>query len=175
MIEHFTDAFVLDLEDAGELDGLVYLYTKELGKVVARAKSIKKITSKLAGHLQPLNIARVRLVEKRNFQIVDALALNKLKPTSEALEFFHFLKDMTFELQTDKGLWMTVRKAFQDFKSGNKISYRPILKVLGFDPDFADCSSCGNKKVIYFYKEDQLFFCQKCGFKIPKNGVILIT
>jgi recombinational DNA repair protein (RecF pathway) len=174
MIEHFTEALVLDTEDSGELDKIIYLYTKELGKVAAKAKSVRKITSKLTGHLQPLNLARVRLVEKNNFQVVDALCFKKMKASGESVAFLQFIKDMTFELQTDKKFWLVIKKIFHDFKAGSKISYRSALKVLGFDPDFAHCDSCGTKKVVYFLKSDQMFFCGRCGFKIPKDELVLI-
>ena len=174
MTEYFTKALVLDTENIGELDKLIYLYTEELGKVVAKAKSIRKITSKLAGHLQPLNFVRVRLVEKNGFQVVDALTFNRVEISNQTLAALQFIKEMTPELQPDKKLWLTIKKSFEDFKNNKKFSYKPLLEVLGFAQDFARCHVCGNKSVIYFSKTEQVFLCKRCGLKIPRNEVILI-
>jgi len=174
MTEYFTSALVLDTEDSAEFDKSIYLYTKELGKVVAKAKSIRKITSKLAGHLQPLNFVRIRLVEKNGFQITDALDLERIKPSQQALAVLQFIKEMTFELQPDKNFWSIIKKTFQDLKNNKEISYRPLIKVLGFAPDFSRCNVCDSKFVAYFSKTEQVFLCRRCGLKVPQDEVILI-
>jgi len=174
MTEYFTKALVLDQQDSGELDKSIYLYTEDLGKVVAKAKSIRKITSKLASQLQPLNFVRVRLVEKNGFQVVDALAFNKIKTSLLAFEFVQFIKEMTFELQPDRKFWLLIRKISQELKNNKKFSYKLLLKVLGFSPEFARCHVCASKFVPYFSKTEQVFLCQKCAFKIDKNELILI-
>ncbi|MBI5306249.1 recombination protein O N-terminal domain-containing protein [Candidatus Wolfebacteria bacterium] len=117
MIEYFTEALVLDNEDMGEFDALITLYTAELGKVAAKAKSIRKISSKLAGHLQPLNFINARLIKKNSFQIVDALTIDKSRnmgQTSENIKkninIAKFLDEMTFELQEDLHLWQVIKK-----------------------------------------------------------------
>ncbi len=169
MIEYFTSALVLDAEDVGELDKRVFLYTKELGKVVAKAKSARKITSKLAAYLEPFNFIKIRLIEKNGFQVVDALNFGKIEISPENFAFLQFIKEMTFELQPDKKLWFYLRR--------KKFSYRQVLKIFGFDPDFAGCRVCAKNPVAYFSKTDQIFFCRQCvarGFKIPKNDLILL-
>lgn len=174
MTEYLTKALVLDTENAGELDKLVYLYTEKLGKVIAKAKSIRKITSKLAAHLQPLNFVKVRLVEKNGFQVVDALTFDRIEISTQALAGLQFIKEMTFELQPDKRLWLTLKKSFEDFKKNKKFSYKPLIEVLGFALDFARCHTCGSQFIVYFSKTEQLFLCRRCGFKIPKDEIILI-
>jgi DNA repair protein RecO len=172
MKECVTDALVLDIDDVGELDRLVYFYTPTLGKVVAKARSARKITSKLASHLQPLGFSKVRLVEKNGVQVVDALLLRRLAKSREAVEFCQFIKEMTFENQPDRKLWLLVRKSFDDIKNGG-FSYRPLIEALGFGPNFARCSICQNKNVSYFSIKEQVFFCKRCALKTPKNELIL--
>ncbi len=190
MTEYFTEAIVLDKKELGDFDSLIYLYTKDLGLVKAKAKSIRKITSKLAGHLEPMNFVRVKLIEKNGFRVVDALAPRQRKKSkisienfSKSLALLQFVKETTFELQSDIYFWREIKKALvSDFNE--KINYftyehicevyRNLLKILGFNPKFASCHCCGDKVVNYFYKIDQIFFCLKCGGKIPKDEVILI-
>jgi len=174
MIEHLTNALVLEVEDSGESDKTIYLYSKDLGKVRAKAKSARKITSKLAGHLQPLNFVKVRLVEKNGLQIVDALVLDRVKASPMALAVLNFIKEMTYEFQGDKNLWLLIKKTFQDLKNNKKISYKPLLKALGFASDFSRCHVCNSQSVAYFSKSEQVFLCAKCVLKIDKNELILI-
>ncbi len=190
MTEYLTEAIVLDKKESGDFDSLVSLYTKDLGKVVARAKSVRKITSKLAGHLEPLNFVRVRLIEKNGFQVVDALAPKQKKEARSSIENFskslallQFIKEVSYELQPDPYFWREIRKILSgDFSAYDRSSegreeksiYRNLLKILGFNPKFADCHQCHSKPVNYFYKKDQLFFCGKCVSKIPKDEVIFV-
>lgn len=180
MIEYFTEAIVLGKKEIGDFDGLIFLYTKDLGMVAAKAQGIRKITSKLAGHLEPLNFVRARLIEKNGFRIADALATKQRKQTRASIENFskllnllQFIKETAFELQPDPYFWREIRKVLiSDFDE--KITYRNLLKILGFDTKFASCHNCGSKAVDCFYKTDQIFFCKKCSGKIPQNEVILI-
>lgn len=162
MNDYSTKALVLSFEDSGEFDKTIYLYTKELGKVIAKAKSVRKITSKLAGHLQPLNFIRVRLIEKKGFQIADALDVSSIKASSQSLEFISFIKDMTFEFQQDKKIWFLIKEALRELKIKGKISYEKLLNVLGFSPKFAVCRVCESKSVSFFSKKEQIFLCRRC-------------
>ena len=182
MREYFTEALVLDKKDSGELDNLIFFYTEKLGKVVARAKSSRKITSKLAGHLEPLNYVKVRLVDKNGFQVVDALTSNRQSALrtpktsaaqfGQALIFLQFIEAITMELQPDKKIWLTIKKSFKNLEE-DKFSYKPILQALGFDPQFASCNVC-EKQVDYFSKTEHVFLCKKCAVKIKKDEVVLM-
>jgi recombinational DNA repair protein (RecF pathway) len=162
MKEYFTEALVLDEEDAGELDKLICLYTEKLGKAVARAKSARKITSKLAGHLQSLNFIKTRLVQKNGLRITDALAFGRAPRSRKMLEVLGFVKDMTFEFEPDKKIWLILKKTLGNATLQN-FSYAPLLSALGFAPDFASCAVCKNKSVFYFSKSENIFLCKKCG------------
>ncbi|MEK7451299.1 MAG: DNA repair protein RecO [Patescibacteria group bacterium] len=175
MNELSAEAIVLDCRESGEFDKIIFLYTQELGKVAAKAVSARKITSKLAGHLEPLNIVKIRLIQKNGgFKIADAIALRKIKRSFEALALAGFIKEMTFELASDKKLWLAIKKSFQELDKKKEAPYAPLLKILGFDPKFADCGICNGKHVAYFVKNETTFLCRRCAFKAPKNELILL-
>ncbi len=181
MIEHFTEALVINKGDSGEADNLITLYTRDFGKVMARAKGAKRIISKLSAHLEPLNFVSVRLIEGKGFQIADALTIDRqplLRNTPEdllkSLKLIQFINEMTVELQPDYNFWLAIKKAIGDLVDDEKNLYRYLLKILGFDPEFAVCFFCHKKPVKCFFKEDQAFFCNQCGWKIPGNKVISI-
>ena len=97
MDEHyFQEAIVLDREPSNEIDNRFHIYAKGFGKIVARGKSTRKITSKLSGHLEPGNIVRARFIEKNGLQVVDALKITSIKYQVSDLYFLNklfFFKD----------------------------------------------------------------------------------
>ena len=184
MVEYFTQAIVLDKEDFNETDSVVYFYTEELGRVTAKAKGLKKPLSKLNAHLETLNFAEVRFVSGKNgnFQLVDALSFDydlrkKIKKspaeTVKFLKMARFVKEMTFDLQKDLHLWHALRKV-TGADVEEKIIYRLLLKILGFDPKAAVCSLCHNPNPAVFYMKDHVFLCEKCSLKVAQNEVVLI-
>jgi len=65
-----VEAIVLRHNDWGEADRLLWLYTRELGKVRAVAKGVRKLRSRKAGHLEPFTHARLQLSHGRDMLIV---------------------------------------------------------------------------------------------------------
>lgn len=63
-------AVVIGREEWGEYDCLLTFYTRERGKIEAVARGLRKSTSKLAAHLEPLTVAEVFLVYGRRRVIV---------------------------------------------------------------------------------------------------------
>lgn len=165
MYEKCLDAIVIDREDAGEADSYVFLYTQELGKIKTKAKSVRKITSRLAAHLQPGDLSRVRLVGKSEdskfFQLVDALVVKRL---GLPLDILQFVKDLTLDNEPDEKLWNV-------FLSGDA-GKRRILQVLGWDPEHAWCSYCDLKTVRYFSETSQSFACHSCIRRVDQNEVL---
>lgn len=186
MIEVITEAMVLKKEDLGEYDSRVFLFTKDLGRISARATSARKITSKLASHLEPLKQVTVRLVSKkdifdgRSFQLVDALTVSgpehewgDLDKLREAITVFDFLVSVVPEAVPDLELWNFLNKIIDGTISVNK---RDILKFLGLDPEFANCQFCFRPQPEFFYASDNLFICRNCSLnsQVPKEKFILI-
>lgn len=162
MQEYLSEAIVLNVQPNGDMDLQVSLFTKKFGKLIAKAKSARKITSKLAGHLQPGNLARVRLIEKGGLQAVDVLKDSQI---GVPLSDLYFLDRLLAEAEPDLGLWHII--------AGGKWSWRKILKILGWDPAEAVCRTC-RKQPAYFYPKDQEFFCVDCASKLSRDGLISV-
>lgn len=152
--EYFTDAIVLDKDPIGEADEQVYLYTKDLGRITARAISARKITSKLASHLQPGKFIQVRLIQKNRFQVVDALETGELPKDFSIIRVLRLVKDLTGEGQQDHDLWNVLKSG-----APNGIS---VLSALGFDSQFAVCENCGNEKPSHFIFQRLEYYCFSC-------------
>ncbi|MFA5386607.1 MAG: DNA repair protein RecO [Candidatus Paceibacterota bacterium] len=183
MIEYFTEGIVLSKDKKSDFDGVVNIYTKDFGKISAKTKGIFKPTSKLSGHLEPLNLVNVRVVEKNGFQVTDALLVKKLLSSQaknsinfyrQALELLSFVAEMTFDFQSDIKLWQTILKTLEAINKKRTPSYSLIIEALGFSPKFAQCQKCKAKPVRYFAKKDQVFYCSHCASKIPKEELVLV-
>ena len=179
MKEYNLSAFVLGRAQHKEHDTEVHLYTKELGRVRALAKGLRKITSKLSGHLQPLSFVKVRLIEKNAFHIVDAKEIFALPPSLQAISLAEFIKAGTAELEPDMRFWYDIVRAGDSLRVKGSFSYLPLIRDLGFDPAFAACEVCGNKQIKYFSLKDLAFLCALCleqprTLKHPINRLELI-
>ena len=164
MKEFITQALVLDKEDLGEADSRVFLYSPEYGKIIAKVKSSKKTLSKLGGHLEPFNLVSARVIDggrqinSSRSQIVDALLIEKLRPSWALHKLLNFIKETTLEGQPDDHFWQLVRRSLLS----DKINYRPLLAVQGFDPKFAICQNCRKDNPTHFSYKDQCFYCNQC-------------
>jgi DNA repair protein RecO (recombination protein O) len=167
MQEFVTDAIVLDIEQTGEYDARVHFFTKELGRISARARSLFKSQSKLAGHLQPLSLVTIRLVIKNGIQVVDAMMkMNfafKQEPRKikDLIAVARLIREMTQENQTEPELWSLIEE-------GDILSKR-LLKVMGFDPEHALCSKCDANKPSSFILKDAIYLCSKCILSYNRN------
>ena len=79
-----TEAIVLRQRKLGEADRILTLFTPAYGKLDAKAKGVRKTTSRMGGHLQPLNRCMVQLARGRTMEVVAGC---------ETLESFQPLRD----------------------------------------------------------------------------------
>lgn len=163
MQEYVSDAVVLAKTSSGELDGRYALLTKRFGKVIGRAKSSRKITSKLSGHLEPGSLVKVRFIEQKGIQIVDALKTGRVEIPLQDLALLNYLVS---EMDVDVALW--------DEVAGGRFSWKALLRTLGWDPEGAICTGCGKSRAVNFYIPRQEFFCSDCVSKMRADAVSLI-
>jgi len=157
MNEFVTKAVVLDVFDQGEADLCVILYTQERGKIVAKAKSARKINSRLVAHLQPLTLTKVRLVNKKGYQVVDALQERKTLRVGEETKYLSLgklIEALTNEEDPDPDLW--------NLLESGEIASQKVLTVLGFDVQHATCGHCQSQKPKHFLIKEMYYVCEGC-------------
>lgn len=164
MVEHYTSGIVLARKPRGELDVTVHIFTRDLGKISAFVKSAKKITSKLAGHLEPGFFVEARVVEKNQMQIVDALGKPSACDIRLLLPFLMFLDGVIPVGVADEGVWRRVVRTVNSCEFGIA-AYEAILEEMGFGGGMG-CSSCGHAQIAYFYLPDIMFVCSACSRKL---------
>jgi recombinational DNA repair protein (RecF pathway) len=158
MDEYTTQALVLEKEMVGEADVQLSFFTKEYGKIVAKAKSVRKITSRLAGHLEPGSFCHVRFVEKNYPLVVDAL---KYKTIQMQIQDLRILSSLLVVGHQEDDLWEFLSESDQG------TSWGAVLNHLGWGAEHATCSSCNSRDHSFFYPPQLGFFCQTCAFSLP--------
>src|SRR3989344_5696162 len=158
-VEFVTDAIVLDILPVQEADARVVLYTKDFGKITAKTTSIRKITSKSAGHLQPGSLAIVRIFDKNGPQLIDAISKKRRPLSSKLVSFFSLLNSLLGENDQDLTLLTMLMDIVQDKAEPDNLI---ALKYLGFDPKFARCNHCGNLPIAVLSTTDTQFYCTAC-------------
>lgn len=163
MQEYVTDAIVLRKDPRGDLDGRYVLFTKRFGKIAGRATSSRKITSKLAPHLEPGTIAKVRFVEAKGTQIIDAL---KSAQSALSLNDLHFLGQLLSEGMPEPEIW--------DLLATSSFDWRTALRILGWDPEGAACAACGSDAITHFSIAGQEFYCTLHASRARRDAVLSI-
>jgi DNA repair protein RecO len=177
MFEVTTEALVIDKEPAGEKDSRVFLYSEELGGVVARGTGMRKITSKLAAAFEPLRFVKVRLIQRRGdygFQIGDAVMLHRSEAWRENVESLRaglklagLFKEAGFRGDKDAALWEEIVDIFTNPPDAPLPTYGArLLSAIGFNPAGAKCASCGSGNPNLFYVKELVFICRACAQRI---------
>ncbi|PIR93500.1 DNA repair protein RecO [Candidatus Falkowbacteria bacterium CG10_big_fil_rev_8_21_14_0_10_43_10] len=62
-----TKAIILRREFFNESDSRVFVYTQDFGKLDLIARGTQKLSSKLAAHIEPLNLAEIMIIKGRQY------------------------------------------------------------------------------------------------------------
>ena len=162
MHEYVAQAVILEREPYRDFDSRVSFFTEKFGKLSGKATSTRKITSKLAAHLEPGNLVHLRFVEKKGLQIVDSLKVRRVKVQAPDL---HALNQILAEGEPDPDLWGLLK--------GKGFSWAEALKILGWDPNGSRCVQCSGVSSA-FYLAHQEIFCMPCSLKLPRSQVIYL-
>ena len=136
-----TEGIILKRTDIGEADSLFSIYTKEFGKVRARAQGVKKEDAKLKGHLEPLNMSAITFVLGKNGERLTHASLlhywPSIRENYEKLAFASYIAAMTdahcFPGQQDERIWNLLISSLIALDSGvyEEGGYRDALRSFG--------------------------------------------
>jgi DNA repair protein RecO (recombination protein O) len=152
-----TVAIVLRHRKLGEADKILTLFTANYGKLDAVAKGVRRPTSKLAGHVEPLTYSTFLLAKGRELDIVtQAETLEPLTPLREDLERLgrglyaaelvdRFTPDREESYPLFKLLLETLRRLAtrDDLDLTLRYFEMQLLDELGYRPQLDRCVSCG--------------------------------
>lgn len=129
-----TDAIVVRRSNVGEYDRIHVLYTKELGKISAIAKGVRKPKSRIASHLEPGNIVRIELAEGKNLHIITGakitqyLSFESLDTMQSLFIWLELIDKITHPDEPNTLLFDTVTDALQRMSSAS--SPRDLVPLL---------------------------------------------
>ena len=174
-----TEALVLKHSNVGETDRLITLYTKNYGKVQAYAKGVRKINSRLAGYLEPLNRVSILLRQGRNLPLIteaDVLdAFNTTSTNFEAIVSGSYIAECldAFTLEGVENidlfdLGCSELKQIQTVQNAEtqlRFFELQLLTISGYQPELDVCLYCRtlpNRLSIYFSFEAGGILCRDC-------------
>ena len=179
-----VEAVVLRHSDWGEADRILVLYTREMGKVRAIAKGVRKLRSRKAGHLEPFTRVTLQLAKGRNLWIVtQAESVNNYQPVREDLErmgYAAYAVELIDRSSGEEGPNLPLYRLLTNTLMRLSVSDDPfqvvryfelrMLDLLGFRPELKLCGNCGKT----IQPEDQFFsaevggaLCPNCGKGVP--------
>lgn len=87
MSKYLIEAVVLKATNYKDADKIYTLFAKDLGKISAMAKGVRKISSRRAGNLDTLNHVKLGITEYKDIKIIDeAKTLNSFKDLKNSLD-----------------------------------------------------------------------------------------
>lgn len=142
-----TEGIILRSADWGELNRLITIYTKQQGKISARAISVRKKESKLKGLLLPFTRANFLLARSKSIDIVTDVEIldsylylhNNLKSLSCAFYFSELVDKLVSESERDENLWRLAARVFDvlnqkrdDLPEIKRLFEEKLLEFLGY-------------------------------------------
>jgi DNA repair protein RecO (recombination protein O) len=163
---HLVKGIILKKQDYRENDRLFVIYTDELGKIDAVAKGVRKIKSKMAGHLELFFVVNLMVAPGRTYyQIAGADILknfsnlksdlgkiilgshvlevvdNFIKPEHPDSKIYKLLEEL-LEISNNKKI-----KDFLKMYGLSKFFVLKLLSLLGWTPELYNCLKC-KKKIV---------------------------
>lgn len=137
-----TEGIILKRTDLGEADRSFIIYTREYGKIQARARSVRKQESKLKGFLEPLTHSVFALAKSRTVDIItDIEPINifpRLRANLESLNKACYVASLADKLivgpEQDEALWQLLLSTFIYLDENKELGdfEEKFLEVLGY-------------------------------------------
>ncbi len=155
MATYATPAIILGRHNFGEADRVLVLLTPERGIVRVVARGVRKIKSRLAGHLELFCESDLMLAEGRNLDVVTSARLIHPLPIGddyERMRLAYLCAEMVARLSGEQephpGLYELVREFFAALAGGTADATAELwfklrlLDRLGYRPELDRCVVC---------------------------------
>ena len=178
---HRVEAIVLRHADWGEADRLLWLFTREQGKIQAVAKGVRKPRSRKAGHLEPFTRVILLLASGRDLPIITQAEAKEayltLREDLVRMGYASYVIELLDRFTYEEGENIALFKLLSETLSRVSLETQPVfavryyevrlLDLVGFRPQLLHCVNCGEE----IQAEDQYFSFEKGGVICPKCGV----
>lgn len=151
-----TEAIVLKHIDLGEADRILILYTPNQGKIRAVARGVRRMKSRLGGHVEPLINCSLMLSRGRSLEVVSQgqtiesfLPIrNNLKLTVQALYLVELTDAFTSERIENYPVYKLLLDCLRVIEKVRNVEvlFRyfeiQLLKYVGYEPQLYICLNC---------------------------------
>jgi DNA repair protein RecO (recombination protein O) len=174
-------AIVLNSRPLGEADRILRLFTRELGRVDAVVKGVRKTTSRWGGRLEPFNVCDLMLYQGRTLYTVTQAHLVdvflRLRDDREALTAAASqttaAAGLTPEHEPEERVFALLRNTLKELDAGLRgpaleapLVLGALLKLLyeaGYMPVLDHCTACeGGERALGFSAARGGLVCEKC-------------
>lgn len=160
-----TKGIVLKRTNFGEADRIITFLTSDRGKLRAVAKGVRKIKSRMAGHLELFTEVELMLAEGRNLDVITGARIIRHFPNLagdwESLTFGYLVMEMIDRL-TEDGLRqqrlynvtvdLLTHLNDEGYSAMGELAYKlKLLNSLGYRPHIESCVICGQTADTYYF------------------------
>jgi DNA repair protein RecO (recombination protein O) len=192
-VQYRTRGFVFKKEDQNESDRVFSVFTEDFGRVELKAKSIRKITSKLRANIDLFYLSEIEFIQGRNNKtLTDAVRISRLnseKVDFKKLKTAHRISDTLDSFikgqEKDERTFALINEVFTVLAgNGNEIKnhlfffhyfFWNFMSSQGYRLEVNKCATCqGEIKPynIYFSATDGGIICQACFYRLKKGDKI---
>ena len=154
MASYKTEAIIIGRHNFGEADRIIVLLTPDRGVVRGVAKGVRRIKSRLAGHLELFSRSELMLAEGRNLDVITSARLQShvsIGDNYEAMRLAYLIAEMTNRLSGEgehPGLFNLVRDSLEAVTGEPDVVLEfwfklRLLDELGYRPELDACVVCG--------------------------------
>jgi DNA repair protein RecO (recombination protein O) len=151
-----TEAIILKRHDYGEADRILTLYTLTHGKIGAIAKGVRRLTSRVGGHVELLAHVEMVLHRGRNLDVVSQvdsrtpyrLLRQDLERLTYACHAAELVDRLTAEHEPNPRLFRRLRETLGALEAGAdpalalRYFEMQLLANLGYQPELTQCVVC---------------------------------
>src|SRR5438093_317941 len=151
-----TEAIILRQRRLGEADRLLTLYTPVHGKFDAKAKGVRKTTSRMSGHLQPLTRCMLQLAQGHANDVVAGCetleSFQKLRDNLDLLSRALYVAELVDRMTPERAPSIATYRLFWETLRLLEVSETPdlvtchfemrLLDESGFRPELECCVNC---------------------------------
>lgn len=178
-----VEAIIISHTDYGEADRFLVLFTREMGKLRALAKGVRKAHSRKAGHLEPFTCSTLMLARGASFWIVSqAESVNAFLPirsdltrTAQAAYLLELLERFSSEEEENPQLYRLAKESLERIADEADTFYAirhyemRFLDLVGYKPELFQCVQCRQQ----IQAEDQFFSSLQGGVLCPRCGTMV--
>jgi len=162
-LRHRTRAFILRREKSGEADQILWLYSKDWGRLKILGRGLGKIDAKLKSGTGLFSLAEIEFIQGKSQKVLtDALCLKSFPRRQENLNALRllfrlarlFLAFVTGQ-EVDTRLWRLLETTWETLTqremSANQVSlfydyfFWRLVSLLGYQPELHRCVVCHRK------------------------------